>query len=44
MHKSFGKGIVVQVQHEDGDDIITVAFPGNGVKKLLASFAGLEKV
>ncbi|MEI6222182.1 MAG: UvrD-helicase domain-containing protein [bacterium] len=38
-HKTFGKGIIVQVK---GDDI-TVAFEGVGIKRLLASMAPLEK-
>ncbi|MBI4836660.1 MAG: UvrD-helicase domain-containing protein [Candidatus Abawacabacteria bacterium] len=39
-HKSFGDGLVVEVR----GDVISVAFPGKGVKKLAASIAPLEKL
>ena len=44
-HSQFGKGTVVSCKPSDGGDSeVTVAFPGLGVKKLLLSFARLEKV
>ncbi len=43
-HAKFGEGIVVSCQPSGGDEEVVVAFPGNGTKKLLASFAPLEKL
>ena len=44
-HKIFGQGIVVETKPSAGDVQVTVAFKdGHGVKKLLLSFAPLEKV
>jgi DNA helicase-2/ATP-dependent DNA helicase PcrA len=42
-HKTFGRGTVIQVQVKDDEELVTVAFPGQGIKKLVASFAQLEK-
>ena len=44
-HNSFGDGVVVSSKPSGGDVEITVAFKeGQGVKRLLLSFAPLEKV
>lgn len=43
-HDTFGDGVVVSSKLVDGDEEVTVAFSGKGVKRLLASFARLEKV
>src|SRR5690606_17807481 len=43
-HKVFGEGTVVSCTRAGGDTVVTVAFPNQGVKKLLASVAPLEKV
>ncbi len=44
-HAKFGPGIVVQTKPSGGDLQVTVAFKdGHGVKRLLLSFAPLEKV
>ncbi|MCD6291508.1 MAG: UvrD-helicase domain-containing protein [Anaerolineae bacterium] len=43
-HKLFGEGVVVSSQVTGDDEEVTVAFDGRGVKKLLASFARLEKL
>jgi DNA helicase-2/ATP-dependent DNA helicase PcrA len=43
-HAKFGQGIVVSSTASGGDEEVVVAFPGEGTKKLLASFARLEKV
>ncbi len=44
-HPRFGDGIVVSAEKTAGDCKVTVAFKnGGGVKKLLASVAGLEKM
>ncbi len=44
-HPQFGEGIVVSCEPAKDDQLITVAFKGGaGVKRLLLSFAPLEKV
>ncbi|MDQ4077575.1 MAG: UvrD-helicase domain-containing protein [Chloroflexota bacterium] len=43
-HSKFGEGIVVNSKPSGGDEEVVVAFPGEGTKKLLASFARLEKL
>ncbi|MGQ9572134.1 MAG: ATP-dependent helicase [Dehalococcoidia bacterium] len=45
-HARFGEGIVVSCQQEKGgDQLVTVAFKGEaGIKRLLASFAALERM
>jgi DNA helicase-2/ATP-dependent DNA helicase PcrA len=41
-HRAFGEGIVVASRLTRDDEEVTVAFPDQGVKKLMASLAGLE--
>jgi DNA helicase-2/ATP-dependent DNA helicase PcrA len=41
-HAQFGEGIVVSSKLVEGDEEVTVAFVGKGVKRLLASFANLQ--
>ncbi len=41
-HKIFGEGQVVSSKLTRDDEEVTVAFPGQGIKKLMASMAGLE--
>jgi DNA helicase-2/ATP-dependent DNA helicase PcrA len=44
-HAKFGDGIVISAESKGGDVEVTVAFRGTtGVKRLLLSFAPLEKV
>jgi DNA helicase-2/ATP-dependent DNA helicase PcrA len=43
-HAQFGEGVVVSYKPGKDDAEVTVAFEGTGVKKLLQSFARLEKV
>jgi DNA helicase-2/ATP-dependent DNA helicase PcrA len=43
-HPVFGNGVAVSCQAVDGDSEVVIAFNGAGVKKLLLSFAKLEKV
>jgi DNA helicase-2/ATP-dependent DNA helicase PcrA len=43
-HAAFGEGTVVTSKLTRDDEEVTVAFPGRGVKKLLASLANLELV
>jgi DNA helicase-2/ATP-dependent DNA helicase PcrA len=44
LHRRFGEGIVVSSRLEKGDEWVTVAFVGQGVKELIAAYAGLERV
>jgi DNA helicase-2/ATP-dependent DNA helicase PcrA len=41
-HPTFGDGVVIESKRVRDDEEIQVAFPGRGIKKLLASFAKLE--
>jgi len=43
-HASFGEGVVISCVAKDGDAEVTVAFVGQKPKRLLASFAKLERV
>ncbi len=43
-HSQFGNGVVVNCQSVKDDVEVVIAFTGGGVKKLLLSFAKLEKV
>ncbi|MDA1279129.1 MAG: UvrD-helicase domain-containing protein [Chloroflexi bacterium] len=43
-HGHFGEGVVVSSSGAGGDTQVTVAFAGQGVKRLMLSFAPLEKV
>jgi DNA helicase-2/ATP-dependent DNA helicase PcrA len=44
-HERFGEGVVVSCEPSGGDYQVIVAFQGEaGIKKLLLSFAPLEKV
>ncbi|MEP6808576.1 MAG: 3'-5' exonuclease, partial [Chloroflexota bacterium] len=42
-HRRFGEGIVVSSRLDKGDEWVTVAFIGQGVKELIAAYAGLER-
>jgi DNA helicase-2/ATP-dependent DNA helicase PcrA len=42
-HRRFGEGIVVSSRWIKGDEEVTVAFVGQGVKRLIAAYAGLER-
>ncbi|GAP62459.1 DNA helicase II / ATP-dependent DNA helicase PcrA [Ardenticatena maritima] len=44
-HPKFGEGVVISsTRTRSGDEEVTVAFEAEGIKKLLASFAKLEKI
>jgi DNA helicase-2/ATP-dependent DNA helicase PcrA len=43
-HRIFGEGIVIESKVMGGDEEVTVAFEEKGIKRLLASFAKLEKL
>ena len=44
LHKSFGEGVVVSSSGEGEQTQVTVAFSGHGIKRLMLSFAPLEKI
>lgn len=41
-HAKFGEGMVIESKLTGNDEEVSVAFPGQGIKKLAASFAKLE--
>ena len=43
-HAKYGQGLIVKVEGEGEDAKLTVNFPGYGMKKLIAKFAGLERL
>ena len=43
-HAKFGDGTVIESKLSGADEEVTVAFPGIGIKRLAAGFAGLEIV
>ena len=43
-HKVFGEGVVVSSSGVGSDTQVTVAFSGQGIKRLMVSFAPLEKI
>jgi DNA helicase-2/ATP-dependent DNA helicase PcrA len=43
-HRIFGEGIVIESKVTGDDEEVTVAFEEKGIKRLLASFAKLEKL
>ena len=43
-HTQFGDGVVVSYQTAGNDAEVTVVFDGAGIKKLLMSYAKLEKI
>ena len=43
-HKKFGKGTVLNVTPMSGDAMLEISFETEGIKKLMANFAHLEKL
>ncbi|PKM43036.1 MAG: DNA helicase PcrA [Firmicutes bacterium HGW-Firmicutes-8] len=43
-HSKWGQGVVVSVKGESEDAEISVAFPGQGIKTLIAKYAPLRKI
>ncbi len=43
-HSKFGEGTVIESKVTGGDEEVTVAFPGTGIKRLAASVAALEVI
>ncbi|MBQ6842186.1 MAG: hypothetical protein IJO80_03065 [Firmicutes bacterium] len=44
LHGKFGEGTVVAVQGSGDDLMVTVAFPGQGIKTLMWRFAPMKKI
>jgi DNA helicase-2/ATP-dependent DNA helicase PcrA len=44
LHEVFGKGVVIECKPVGGDEQVTVAFAGVGLKRLVASLAPMEKI
>lgn len=42
-HPKYGRGTIVRKEGEGDDAKLTVSFPGHGLKKLVARFAGLQQ-
>jgi DNA helicase-2/ATP-dependent DNA helicase PcrA len=43
-HAKYGTGLIVRVEGEGEDAKLTINFPGYGMKKLVAKYAGLERL
>ncbi len=43
-HESFGRGIVLNLSGTGNSEVVTIAFDGEGIKKLEVSYANLVKV
>ncbi|HNS02348.1 MAG TPA: UvrD-helicase domain-containing protein [Anaerolineae bacterium] len=43
-HGIFGEGVVIKTELADDDEYVSVAFPGKGIKQLIASMAKLQIV
>ncbi len=43
VHPHFGRGVVVQLEASNNDWLVTVAFDGAGIKRLMASLAPLRR-
>jgi len=43
-HSKFGEGVVIESRPDGSDEEVTVAFKKSGIKRVLASFANLERL
>jgi DNA helicase-2/ATP-dependent DNA helicase PcrA len=43
-HRVFGRGVVIESKVSGGDEQVTVAFAGVGLKRLMAGMAPMDKV
>ena len=43
-HATFGEGLVIESRAEGADEIVTVAFEGTGLKRLMVGIAPLEQL
>ena len=41
-HAKYGRGTVLRIEGQGDDAKLTVSFPGHGLKKLVAKFAGIK--
>ena len=41
-HAKYGRGTVIRIEGSGDDTKLTVSFPGYGLKKLVAKFAGIK--
>jgi hypothetical protein len=44
LHDVFGQGIVIDSKPAGGDEQVTVAFAGVGLKRLMAGMSPMEKI
>ncbi len=44
VHKKWGQGVIVSIKGENEDAEVSVAFPGLGIKTLIAKYAPLKKI
>lgn len=42
-HAKYGQGLIIKIEGDGDDAKLTINFPGYGVKKMIAKYAGLEK-
>jgi DNA helicase-2/ATP-dependent DNA helicase PcrA len=42
VHPKYGRGTVMRREGEDENAKLTVSFPGHGLKKLIAKYAGIK--
>ncbi len=43
-HKKFGEGMIITLEHKDGNTTATIAFENLGIKNLVLEFAPIEKI
>ena len=41
-HAKYGRGTIMRVEGSGEDTKVTVSFPGHGLKKLIAKYAGIK--
>ena len=41
-HPKYGRGTVIRVEGDGDDAKLTISFPGYGLKKVVAKFAGIK--
>ena len=41
-HAKYGRGTVLRLEGSGEDTKVTVSFPGHGLKKLIAKYAGIQ--
>lgn len=43
-HSKFGEGVIVGMEGKDKEAILSIAFPGSGIRKLMAMYAPIRKI